>query len=154
MSGAPAPIAVDIVRSVGGGGRMGDSAMNQGPTPGSVMAQGPSQNIINFYEAIGIKSFPPKCQDIIIRLGATLDSMGVIFTKDTQPRNGYYTFGQPSNGYILSAPVKVTQEQIIEIITDAMTKIQQCMSAGSVGVSNFTSNRPSAFAPEPYDRWD
>jgi hypothetical protein len=122
------------------------------------MSGGQSQNVKNIAASLGnIKNSDPNCGKDFDQLVRELDQMGLKVVPESQqcPSNTYIA-GPASNGFNGCFPNGVSQEQFIQNVTPAMQNLQNCSNSKeqeAKRVSYFTSNRPAAFAPEPYDRW-
>jgi hypothetical protein len=122
------------------------------------MSEGTSQNFKNIAAALGgMNNRGPNCEKVFYQLVREVDQMGLKVVPESQqcPSNTYIA-GPASNGFNGCFPNGVSQEQFIQNVTPAMQNLQNCSNSKeqeAKRVSYFTSNRPAAFAPEPYDRW-
>jgi hypothetical protein len=143
------------------------------------MSGGQSQNVKNIAASLGnIKNSDPNCGKDFDQLVRELDQMGLkVVPESQQCPSGTYNPGFPSNGFNGCFPNGMSPEQLMQNVMPTMQNVQNnCaqkqpeatrvsyptpappkgayQSTEEVRrVSYFTSNRPAAFAPEPYDRW-
>jgi len=123
----------------------------------SSMSEGPSQNVRNITAAFGgmdiYEQAGPNCVKAFTILVRQIDEMGLkVVPESQQCPSGTYMPGPALNGYNGCFPNGVNERQFMEKIMPAMQNVQNCSNQGDRR-SYFTSNRPAAFAPEPYDRW-
>jgi len=122
------------------------------------MSEGTSQNFKNIAAALGgMNNRGPNCEKVFYQLVREVDQMGLkVVPESQQCPSGTYNVGTPSNGFNGCFPNGMTPEQLMQSVMPAMQNLQNCSNSNeqeAKRVSYFTSNRPSAFAPEPYDRW-
>ena len=123
----------------------------------SSISEGPSQNVRNITAAFGgmdiYEQAGHNCVKAFTILVRQIDEMGLkVVPESQQCPSGTYMPGPALNGYNGCFPNGVNERQFMEKITPAMQNVQNCSKEGGRR-SYFTSNRPAAFAPEPYDRW-
>jgi len=142
-------------------GSVGSSIRNE------TMSEGQSQNVKNIAASLGnIKNSDPNCGKYFDQLVREADQMGLkVVPESQQCPSGTYNPGFPSNGFNGCFPSGVSPEQFMQNVMPTMQNVQNnCAQkqyptpappkgSTETSVSYFTSNRPSAFAPEPYDRW-
>ena len=161
--GAAGPAGIQGLAGIAGAiGPPGPQGYSSGSVGSSIrnetMSEGQSQNVKNIAASLGnIKNSDPNCGKYFDKLVREADQMGLkVVPESQQCPSGTYTPGFPSNGFNGCFPSGVSPEQFTQNVMPTIQNVQNSCAqkqTESTRVSYFTSNRPSAFAPEPYDRW-